>query len=191
MTHIRMMLATASLFLVSGAIDAARADDNRVTLYTAPLRADTFNCNAVNAPTLPALASWGWIAAGLRPRFGTGPCRGAIHQDSTAQQQLHGIGPQPKRAFPIRRSVQQDDVVCLECRYRARRLRRHLGLTHGLEVADYRTRWKLPADYPVTAPSYSAQRSTMAKQRGFGRKPGSVMARPADGRSPPQAAYRD
>jgi hypothetical protein len=48
MTHILMMLATASLFLVSGAIDAARADDNRVTLYTAPLRADTFNCNAVN-----------------------------------------------------------------------------------------------------------------------------------------------
>jgi hypothetical protein len=50
MTHIRMMLATASLFLGTGAIDAARADDDRdrVTLYTAPLRADTFNCNAVN-----------------------------------------------------------------------------------------------------------------------------------------------
>jgi hypothetical protein len=48
MTHIRMMLATASLFLVSGAIDAARADDNRVTLYTSLLRGDGFNCNAVN-----------------------------------------------------------------------------------------------------------------------------------------------
>jgi hypothetical protein len=48
MTHIRMILATASLFLVSGAIDAARAEDDRVTLCTAPLRGDTFNCNAVN-----------------------------------------------------------------------------------------------------------------------------------------------
>ena len=49
MTDIRMMLATASLFLAIGAIGAARADDNRVTLYTAPLgRGDTFNCNAVN-----------------------------------------------------------------------------------------------------------------------------------------------
>jgi hypothetical protein len=50
MWHIRMMLATAGLFLVAGVIDAARAEDdrNRVTLYTAPLRADTFNCNAVN-----------------------------------------------------------------------------------------------------------------------------------------------
>lgn len=50
MTHIRMMLATASLVLATGAIDAARADDDKagVTLYTAPLRGDTFNCNAVN-----------------------------------------------------------------------------------------------------------------------------------------------
>ena len=48
MTHTQTMLAIASLFLVTGAIDAARADDRRVTLYTAPLRGDTFNCNAVN-----------------------------------------------------------------------------------------------------------------------------------------------
>ena len=33
-------------------------------------------------------------------------------------------------------------------------LRRHLPVAHGLEVVDYRTRWKLPVDYPVTAPSY-------------------------------------
>jgi hypothetical protein len=43
-----MLVATASLFLVIGAIDAARAEDDRVTLYTALLRGDTFNCNAVN-----------------------------------------------------------------------------------------------------------------------------------------------
>lgn len=48
MTKIRVVLATASLFLVGEAIDAARADDHHVTLYTAPLRGDTFNCNAVN-----------------------------------------------------------------------------------------------------------------------------------------------
>jgi hypothetical protein len=29
-------------------IDRAQADDRRVTLYTPPLRGDTFNCNAVN-----------------------------------------------------------------------------------------------------------------------------------------------
>ena len=43
-----MILATTSLFFVVGAIDGAQADDRRVTLYTAPLRGDTFNSNAVN-----------------------------------------------------------------------------------------------------------------------------------------------
>ena len=70
-------------------------------------------------------------------------------------------------------------LVCLECGYRAQVLRRHLRVAHDLEVADYRTRWKLPPDHPVTAPSYSARRSTMAKQLGLGRKPSTVDASPA------------
>jgi len=57
---------------------------------------------------------------------------------------------------PIRRSVQQDSVVCLDCGFRAQALRRHLRGAHGFEVAQYRARWNLPADHPVTAPAYSA-----------------------------------
>jgi predicted transcriptional regulator len=75
-----------------------------------------------------------------------------------------------KPAVPIRRSVRQDYIVCLECGFHAQMLRRHLRVAHGLAVADYRTRWKLPIDYPVTAPNYSAQRSTAAKAIGFGRR---------------------
>jgi hypothetical protein len=50
MTHIRTMLATASLFLVTGAIDVTRADDDKagVTLFTPRGRADHFICGAVN-----------------------------------------------------------------------------------------------------------------------------------------------
>jgi predicted transcriptional regulator len=81
-------------------------------------------------------------------------------------------------AVSVRRSVQPDYVVCLECGYRAQVLRRHLRVAHDLEVADYRTRWKLPADHPLTAPTYSARRSTMAKQIGLGRKPGAVESTP-------------
>jgi hypothetical protein len=55
-------------------------------------------------------------------------------------------------------------------------LRRHLRIAHDLDIAQYRARWKLPADHPLTAPSYSARRSTMAKQLGFGRKPSTVDA---------------
>lgn len=72
-------------------------------------------------------------------------------------------------AVPVRQSVRPDYVVCLECGWRGKTLRRHLGVQHGLDVAAYYTRWKLPADHPITAPRYSARRSVMAKELGLGR----------------------
>jgi predicted transcriptional regulator len=81
-------------------------------------------------------------------------------------------------AVPVRRSVQPEYVVCLECGFRAKTLRRHLRMHHGLEVGAYRARWKLPSDHPTTAPAYSERRSAMAKQLGLGRKPGSVEPSP-------------
>ena len=82
-------------------------------------------------------------------------------------------------AVPVRRSVQPEYVVCLECGFRAKPLRRHLRKHHALEVGAYRARWKLPTDHPTTAPAYSERRSTMAKQLGLGRKAGSVEPSPA------------
>src|ERR1700731_5261857 len=73
-------------------------------------------------------------------------------------------------AVSIRRSGQHDHVVCLECGFLSQMLRRHIRVAHGLEPAEYRVRWKLPADHPITAPAYSERRSTMAKQIGLGRK---------------------
>ena len=74
-------------------------------------------------------------------------------------------------AVPILRSVQPEYVVCLECGFRARILRRHLRAVHGFEPSAYRARWKLPSDHPLTALAYSAQRSAAAKQLGLGRNP--------------------
>ena len=84
------------------------------------------------------------------------------------------IQPPPPRmpAVPLKRSVQHDHVVCLECGFRGKTLRRHLGTRHGLRVAEYLRRWKLPSDHPLTAPAYSEQRSAMAKELGLGRKRG-------------------
>jgi predicted transcriptional regulator len=82
-------------------------------------------------------------------------------------------------AVPIRRSVQRDHVVCLECGFHAKTLRRHLRVAHGLDPAAYRSRWNLPVNHPLTAPSYSAQRSAMAKQLGLGRSPAAVSPPPA------------
>ena len=35
----------------------------------------------------------------------------------------------------------------------------------------YREKWGLPANYPMTAPNYAERRSTLAKQLGLGRRP--------------------
>ena len=73
-------------------------------------------------------------------------------------------------AVSVRRSVHQDYVVCLECGYRAKTLRRHVGTQHGLDRAEYLSRWGLRSDHLLVAPAYSAQRSTLAKALGLGRK---------------------
>jgi MucR family transcriptional regulator, transcriptional regulator of exopolysaccharide biosynthesis len=82
-------------------------------------------------------------------------------------------------AVPIRRSVQPDHVVCLDCGFRGKTLRRHLRVSHGLDPAAYRERWKLAGDHPLTAPAYSADRSAMAKERGLGRRVSSPVETPA------------
>jgi predicted transcriptional regulator len=106
---------------------------------------------------------------------------------ATVPRTLSGLGtnaPVPATealtpAVPIRRSVQPDHVVCLECGFRGKILRRHLRDAHGLEPAAYRIRWKLPADHPIIAPAYSERRSTMAKQLGLGRQRETVESTPA------------
>jgi predicted transcriptional regulator len=73
-------------------------------------------------------------------------------------------------AVSIRQSVHRDYVVCLDCGYRGKTLRRHISSRHGLTGDEYRKRWGLRNDHPLTAPAYSEHRSTLAKELGLGRK---------------------
>jgi predicted transcriptional regulator len=101
----------------------------------------------------------------------------------SVQRALSDLGrpaeiPVPRTpAVPVRRSVQRDHVICLECGFKGKTLRRHLGTRHGLQIADYLRRWELPSDHPLTAPAYSEKRSTMAKELGLGRKRSRTRAR--------------
>src|SRR3984893_16904711 len=72
-------------------------------------------------------------------------------------------------AVSIRQSVHRDYVVCLECGWRGQMLKRHVATGHGLSVDQYRARWNLPREHPMTAPGYSERRSSLAKQIGLGR----------------------
>jgi predicted transcriptional regulator len=42
---------------------------------------------------------------------------------------------------------------------------------------DYRAKWKLPSDYPMTAPNYAARRSSLAKSFGLGQRTRTMSAR--------------
>jgi predicted transcriptional regulator len=59
-------------------------------------------------------------------------------------------------------------IYCLEDGKKFRSLRRHLGSAHGMTPEAYRAKWDLPGDYPMTAPSYAAKRSELAKEFGLG-----------------------
>jgi predicted transcriptional regulator len=94
---------------------------------------------------------------------------------STVHGALRNIGSPPEAgiertpAVPIRGSVQRDYVVCLECGKKGPTMRRHLMSRHSLSPAEYRARWNLRPEHPLTAPAYSERRSAMAKELGLGR----------------------
>ncbi|HFB99110.1 MAG TPA: MucR family transcriptional regulator [Bryobacterales bacterium] len=75
-----------------------------------------------------------------------------------------------KPAVPIRRSVQPDHIVCLECGKKFKSLKRHLRTHHNMTPSEYIEKWNLPADYPLVAPNYAKARSELAKKMGLGQK---------------------
>jgi predicted transcriptional regulator len=44
-------------------------------------------------------------------------------------------------AVSVRRSVNRDYVICLDCGYRGKTLRRHISTRHGLGRDEYLRRW--------------------------------------------------
>ena len=79
-------------------------------------------------------------------------------------------------AVPIRKSVTETFLVCLEDGKKLKMLKRHLKTRYNLTPDEYRQRWGLAADYPMVAPAYAEQRSTLAKKIGLGRKPAAQPA---------------
>ncbi len=74
-----------------------------------------------------------------------------------------------KPAVNIKKSISPEYIVCLEDGKKLKMLKRYLRSRYGLSPEDYRAKWGLPADYPMVAPNYAAQRSEFAKKIGLGR----------------------
>ena len=96
---------------------------------------------------------------------------------------LAGLGqtaPEPvflPPAVPIKKSVRDEEILCLECGKAMKMLKRHLTNEHGLTIAEYKAKWALARDYPTVAPAYARDRSAFAKQIGLGRKSGNPPVR--------------
>ena len=86
---------------------------------------------------------------------------------------------QKPTAAQIKKSITPDALISFEDGKPYKTLRRHLTL-RGLSPEAYRAKHGLPADYPMTSASYSAQRSALARSLGLGnsRKAASKAAQP-------------
>ena len=93
-------------------------------------------------------AALGSLAVGMA----TAPAKDAVEKPTPAQ---------------IKKSIMSDGLISFEDGKSYKTLRRHLTI-RGLSPEAYRVKYGLPVDYPMTAPSYSAQRSALAKSLGLG-----------------------
>ncbi|MEP3437415.1 MAG: MucR family transcriptional regulator [Hoeflea sp.] len=87
-----------------------------------------------------------------------------------ATMPVEEVVEKPKPAVSVRRSIQNDYLICLEDGQKFKSLKRHLMTHYGLTPEQYREKWELPADYPMVAPAYAEARSRLAKEMGLGQK---------------------
>lgn len=104
-----------------------------------------------------------------------GDLPGLIREVYTALEQsgevVEEVEPEPlKPAVPIRRSIHDDYIICLEDGKKFKSLKRHLRTHYDLSPVEYREKWGLPADYPMVAPNYAKARSDLAKKMGLGQQ---------------------
>lgn len=85
-------------------------------------------------------------------------------------------------AVSVRSSIKPDYIVCLEDGKKLKMLKRHLMTSYGMTPDAYRTKWGLPADYPMVAPNYAERRRSLAIRIGLGNK------RSGDGTAKPVSA---
>lgn len=78
----------------------------------------------------------------------------------------------PEPAVPVKSSIKPDYVVCLEDGKKLKMLKRHLMTHYKMTPDDYRTKWGLPASYPMVAPNYAQKRAELARAIGLGKKKG-------------------
>ncbi|AIQ87830.1 MULTISPECIES: MucR family transcriptional regulator [Methylobacterium] len=151
-------------FIVS---DSAANEHSPSVDLTVDIVAAYVSNNSVPASELPGLI--GGIHAALS---------GLTTQSRAANSPVEKMSPSQ-----IRKSVTADHIISFEDGKPYKTLRRHLTL-RGLTPEAYREKWGLPRDYPMTAASYSAQRSELARALGLGQQRRKNVGAPAPAPTP-------
>jgi predicted transcriptional regulator len=132
-------------------MNATRSNSDLLTLAAQIVSAHVSH-NAVSPEALPAVIQLVYVAlSGLGTE--------KVAQDAAT----------PTPAVPPKKSVFPGCIICLEDGKKLKMLKRHLQSAYGMTPEQYRRRWGLPNTYPMTAPSYAAHRSALAKSSGLGR----------------------
>jgi predicted transcriptional regulator len=134
------------------------------------------NLASLTANIVSAYVSHNVIGGDKLPEF-----IGSVHA-ALSKASVHAIEP-PKvelvPAVPVKKSLTQDYIICLEDGKRFKSLKRHLKTHYDLSPEAYREKWGLPRDYPMVAPAYAAARSHLAKTMGLGQRKAAAASRPA------------
>lgn len=67
-----------------------------------------------------------------------------------------------KPVVPVEESVRDGEIVCLMDGHARKMLRHYIMVKYKMRPDDYRTYFRLPADYPMTAPGHAAEKSAIA-----------------------------
>ncbi|MCO6424768.1 MucR family transcriptional regulator [Sinorhizobium meliloti] len=100
---------------------------------------------------------------------------GSLNETSEPAETPPAVEEQ-RPAVPIKKSVTDDFIVCLEDGKKFKSLKRHLTTKYGMTPDQYREKWKLPSEYPMTARNYALQRSKLARSMGLGKSRASTPA---------------
>ena len=95
-----------------------------------------------------------------------------VFQELTAIEnnpQALSSNPGKEPAVPIKDSVSDDYIICLEDGKKLHMLKRHLSSMYRMTLDQYKARWNLPHDYPTVSPNYARRRSAIAQKIGLGK----------------------
>ncbi len=127
------------------------------------MSSSAFELTSLTADVVAAYVGHNVLSADKLPDF-IGSVYAALSRASTQTVEPEKVELVP--AVPVKKSVSQEYIICLEDGKKFKSLKRHLKTHYDLSPEQYREKWGLPRDYPMVAPAYAAARSNSCQEHG-------------------------